>query len=179
LVLRREDWKWSSYAATVGLAPLPAFLSIDWVQTLFPADSLSASQSILRKCLDEPHRVLAYLDSIDPASAAAARYYITEGRKVLAQPNSYRTLTRPPLEQLFKTGQSRSERIAAIQLAHETHGYKLAEIAKCLSLHPTTVSKIYCRHRYHVDGVNSSLGEDFNRSSAEFGARRRIQSIAG
>jgi putative transposase len=145
-VRRREDWKWSTYAATVGLAPVPAYLSIGWVQTLFPADSLAASQAILRRCLDEPQHVLAYLTSIDPASASAARNYITEGRKALPQPNTYRTLTRAPLAQLFAPDQSRSELIAAIQLAHETHGYKLVEIASCLNLHPTTVSKIYCQH---------------------------------
>jgi putative transposase len=155
-VCRREDWKWSTYSATVGLAPLPAYLSIGWVETLFPADSLASSQAILRRCLDEPEQVLAYLESVDPTAARAARCYITEGRKALAQPNTYRTLTRLPLEQLFEPGQSRSERANAIQVAHEAHGYKLAEyklaeIATCLGLHPTAVSKIYCGHRQSLN----------------------------
>lgn len=138
-----QDWKWSSYRATVGLAPIPGYLSIDWVRTLFPAPSLAASQLLLRQYLNNPQEFLGYLDAADPTSAAALRCYIAEGRNVLAQPSTYRALTRAPLEHLFGTDQSRSERKAAIQLAHETHGYKLAEIAQCLGLHPTAVSKIY------------------------------------
>lgn len=146
-VCRPEDWKWSTYAATVGLAPVPAYLSIEWVRTLFPALSVGSSQAQLRRCLDDPENVAAYLNAVDPMSREAVRCYITEGRAVLAQPGTYRALTRAPLEQLFGTGQSRSERNAAIQLAHETHGYTLAEIARCLRMHPTAMSKIYCSRR--------------------------------
>ena len=32
----QSDYKWSTYAATVGLAPLPSYLSIDWLEALFP-----------------------------------------------------------------------------------------------------------------------------------------------
>lgn len=28
---RVEDWRWSSYRATAGLAPIPGFLTVDWV----------------------------------------------------------------------------------------------------------------------------------------------------
>ncbi len=146
-VSRPVDWKWGTYAATVGLAPVPAYLSIDWVQTLFPAPSMAASQTQIQRCLEDPENLAAYLSSLDPTAGAAVRGYITEGRAVLSQPRTYRSLTRAPLEQLFETGQSRSERNAAIQLAHETHGYKLAEIARCLGMHPTAVSKIYCSRR--------------------------------
>ena len=143
---RPEDWKWSTYAATVGLAPLPDYLSLDWAQTLFPAPSLAASQALLRKCVADPQNFLAYLEAADPTSdaVAAARCYITEGRAVLAQPCTYRTLTRTPLDQLFRVRASRSELSAAIRLAHETHGYRLVEIVRCVGMHPTAVSKIYC-----------------------------------
>jgi putative transposase len=150
-VSRREDWKWSTYAATVGLAPLPGYLSVGWVERLFPTESLAASQALMRRCLDDPQQVLAFLNSIDSQLTSAASFYITEGRKVLPQPSTYRTLTRPPLEVLFVAGQSRLERRSTIQLAHEVHGYKLAEIASCLGLHPTAVSKIYCHHRRLAD----------------------------
>jgi hypothetical protein len=146
-VRRREDWKWSTYGATVGLAPVPAYLSIDWVQTLFPASSAAASQAQLRRCLDDPDSQATYLRALDPTSGAAFRCYITEGRAALPQPRTYRTLTRAPLEELFGAGQNRSERNAAVQLAHEIHGYKLAEIARCLRMHPTAMSKIYCAQK--------------------------------
>jgi AraC-like DNA-binding protein len=142
-VRRPEEWKWSTYSATVGLAAVPHYLSIDWVQNLFPATSLTKSQAQLRRCLEHPQHVVAYLDAIDPASAAEMRCYINERRDVLPQPSTYRALTRPPIQQLFRRDQSRAERKAAIDLAHETHGYKLAEIAQCLGMHPTSISRIY------------------------------------
>lgn len=33
-----EEWPWSSYAATIGLAPAPAFLVTDWVLGLFATE---------------------------------------------------------------------------------------------------------------------------------------------
>jgi hypothetical protein len=32
------DWPWSSYAATVGVAPSPAFLTYEWLLELFATD---------------------------------------------------------------------------------------------------------------------------------------------
>ncbi len=37
-----EDWPWSSYAATAGLAPVPSFLDTSWVLSLFARDSETA-----------------------------------------------------------------------------------------------------------------------------------------
>src|SRR5262249_31646857 len=39
LVREPDAWRWSSYRATVGLAPAPAFLKRDGVLRLFDADS--------------------------------------------------------------------------------------------------------------------------------------------
>lgn len=155
VVSRPEDWKWSSYAATVGLAPVPAFLSTEWIETLFPADSLSASQQLLRRCMADPQPVISFLEATDPTSPAAVRSFIVDRLKSLRHPCSYRMLTRPPLEALFAQMQTRSQLADAICLAHETYGYKLAEIAPCVALHPATVSKIYClgrRTRQAADG---------------------------
>lgn len=151
-VSRPEDWKWSTYAATAGLTPRPAYLSLDWVEDLFPAGSLAASQALMRRCMRDAQYALEYFETIDPTAATAFRCYITEGRTSLAQPATYRTLTRPRLEQLFESGQNRSERLAAIRLAHDTHGYRLAEIARCLGLHPTAISKMYRSLRRAVEG---------------------------
>jgi putative transposase len=143
-VRRLEDWKWSSYAATAGLAPVPRYLSIGWLETLFPATSLEESQRLFRECMNDPQPVQAYLQAVEPTMEASIRSYIVERLHELAQPCSYRTLMRPPIEHLFPAGQDRAELKRAISLAHETHGYKLAEIARCIGRHPATVSQIYC-----------------------------------
>lgn len=146
-VSRPEDWKWSSYASAAGLAPVPEYLSISWLETLFPSSSLQESQRLFRTCMSQPEPVASYIELADPTSTVAQRSYIAERLHVAAQPCSCRVLIRPPIEQLFEEKHSRSERANAIRVAHETHGYKLAEIAHCVRLHPASVSKIYCSIR--------------------------------
>jgi len=38
LVARAQDWPWSSYGATAGVAPAPGWLQVDWVLRNFSAD---------------------------------------------------------------------------------------------------------------------------------------------
>lgn len=142
-----EGWKWSTYAATIGIAPVPESLSLDWVRTLFPAQSLKESQAMLRSCIENPMQLLSYLEAVDPTTEAAIRSYIAERRSLVAQPCRYDWLVRPPLEVLFSPDLRRTDLAAAIKVAHEKHGYKIAEIALHLGKRPATLSKIYCRLR--------------------------------
>jgi putative transposase len=147
LVGRPQDWKWSSYAATAGLTVVPEYLSIEWVETLFPAASLHDSQQLFRRCMNEPEPIQAYVQAVEPTTATAIRSYVAERLHALAQPCSYRTLMRPPIEQLFSGPVNKVAVRAAIALAHETHGYKLAEIARSTGLNYSTVSRLYCSLR--------------------------------
>jgi hypothetical protein len=63
-------------------------------------------------------------------------------------PDDCRRWAQLPLEQLFsgEEGDSRS-RDALILVAHVTHGYRLAEIARFLAVAPATVSKAMSRAR--------------------------------
>ena len=152
---RREDWKWGTYPATVGLAPVPVYLSLDWVRILFPSDTLAESQAKLRECIENPMQVLAYLESADATSQAAIRSFISERLHTAAQPCRYEHLVRPPLNLLFSAGQNRAAFSAAIETAHERYGYKLAEIAAHVRMKAPTVSKIYCRWRRRTTNRNA------------------------
>lgn len=44
LVRSLDDYPWSSYAVTVGRKSLPSYLSIGWLETLFPGLSMSDAQ---------------------------------------------------------------------------------------------------------------------------------------
>jgi putative transposase len=145
-----QDWKWSTYAATIGLAPVPKYLSLSWVETLFPSSSLIAAQQLLRRCIDDPQQILAYIEAVDPTTEAAIRSYIAERRQLIDQPCTLRHLLKPPIEQLVRTDLGRRELVAAITSAHETHGYKLAEIARQLGWHRSTASKIYRSRVNHM-----------------------------
>ena len=48
MVERPEEWQWSSYRATVGLAPRPAFLHTDWILAQFGVDRASAIERYVR-----------------------------------------------------------------------------------------------------------------------------------
>lgn len=144
---RYEDWPWSTYAATVGLRPVPEYLSISWLETLFPAESLKDSQRRFRACMDSPDPIDAYLQSVDPTTPAAIRSYIADRLRAMQQPCSIREATRPSLEQLFSLNQSKAQRDRSIRTARVVHGYTLAEIAKVVHLHPASVSRIFCDNR--------------------------------
>lgn len=141
------DWKWSSYAATAGQSPLPAWLSIDWLDWVFPDVSRGASQRQYREHLTGPIAVDPALEGSDPAAGGPdfrrrIRAHIGATLYRAALPRSYRALHRPTLDELFSQVDDRTQRGRLIQRAHIVHGYKLAEIADALRLHPNTVSRI-------------------------------------
>lgn len=133
-----RQWRWSSYRATAGLERVPPFLSIDWLLTQFSPDR------------DEAHQ--RYRAFVDQALDAAERFdpigglYLARPRFVQAthpppphsqeHPSQQRHATRPALVRLFRTG-SDAEIAAAV---HE-HGYRLAQIAGHLGIHPSTVTR--------------------------------------
>jgi len=156
-VARPEDWRWSTYAATVGLAPVPEYLSISWIETLFPADSLQGSQAMLRQCMSDSQPIQAFLQAVDPTMPDSIRSYIAERLHDVPQPCTYGRLLRPPIEHLFPISQTIEERATAILLAHDTHGYKLSEIARTLEVHPSTVSRL---RRRALAGSRAISGSD-------------------
>jgi len=161
LVAKCEDWPWSTYAATAGFKPVPGYLSLSWLQTLFPAETLEASQKLFRRCMEQPEPVIAYLMAVDPTLDVAIRSYISERLKEMQQPSSYRELFRPPLEQLLWPEQAMAERNQAIKLAHVTYGYKLAGIARATGLSPSAIGKIFRAMRSIRDPESTTeLGSD-------------------
>jgi REP element-mobilizing transposase RayT len=143
---RCQDWPWSTYAVTVGLKTAPSYLSLSWVETLFPAESLQISQRLFRRCMEEVDPIGAYL-ALDPTRPESMHSYISERVKEMQQPFMRRELTRPTLQQLFPADQSKNDRDSAIRAAKIEHGYTLVEIAKVVELHPVSVSRIFSQMR--------------------------------
>jgi REP element-mobilizing transposase RayT/AraC-like DNA-binding protein len=146
LVTRLEDYKWGTYAATVGLAPLPSYISIDWLTSLFESDSLHESQRRFRDLMGEAQPVLAYLRhsmiGVDAESVRRVlRSYVGEHLNLGMLPRTYRSALRSKLPELIQVGMPLPVRAAAVYEAHVVHGYTLSEIARELGLHPSTVSR--------------------------------------
>ena len=151
LVKTLEGYKWSTYAATVGLAPLPSYLSIEWLQALFPGDALEDAQRSFHTLMTEAKPVVAYLRQsdaayVDPdALKRAIHSYTGEQLQLGMLPRVYRSVLRSSLTDLFPDGLDVTARGDAVYDAHVTHGYTLAEIARQLRVSPARASQIYRR----------------------------------
>jgi putative transposase len=152
LCSRAQDYKWSTYAATVGLTSCPSYLSIDWLLALFPDCTLEEAQARFHKLMAQGDPLVGYFQqydaAVDPdALRRVVRSYTGEQLQLGMLPQMYRSVLRSRLTELFPDGMPFPVRANAIYEAHVTHGYKLAEIARELRINPSTVSKIYRRIR--------------------------------
>lgn len=149
LVADPERWEWSSYAAMMGLRKPAPFLATAWLQRAFPAETVEESRNLFRDMVlslpeldfDINEAVLA-----DETTSARVRDLIATTMYLSEVPRDYKALARPDLEKLLGWV-TRNQRAQAIRRAHVLYGYSLAEIARCLGVHPTTISRILARSR--------------------------------
>ncbi len=135
---RVENWKWSSYRATAGLAPVPGLLTVDWILRQFGATRREAQaryRAFVRAGVGnrpwEQLRGQIYLgDDEFVKRHAQAPAELTE------VPRAQRLAVRPPLEEIFRTGGSQS-----IALAYHEYGYRMKEMADFLGVHYATISR--------------------------------------
>lgn len=136
--VRVDRWEWSSYKATAGLAPVPEFLTVDWVLRQFGRQRTQAQahyRNFVRAGLkSQPWQHLRgqiYLGSdeyIARLSSAA--------EKMPEVPRVQWQAVKPSLKELLN---QRGEK--AIVPAYREHGYRLREIADHLGVHYATVSR--------------------------------------
>ncbi|MFM8535925.1 MAG: transposase [Acidimicrobiia bacterium] len=151
LCSRPEDYKWSTYAASVGLGPVPRYLSLEWLQALFPGLTRAESARRLRDLVGTPRPAIAYLHNLDVGVDAnslnsVVRSYIGSNLASNSLPREYRVALRPPLGELLPTT-STGNLAEAITKAHIEHGYKLAEIAVALGMSRSNASKSFRKNR--------------------------------
>lgn len=148
LVKRLEDYHWSTYRATAGYDPIPRYLSLDWLNSLFPGEPLPAAQYRFRELMNEARPVYAYFHQHDTDIDAAAvkrvvRSHVGQRLRIATLPRMYRTVLRDSLPELFPAGRRGAQLAEAIYDARVVHGYRLIEIARHLRVHTATVSRIY------------------------------------
>ena len=151
-VTKLEHWKWSSYRATAGFDPAPCYLSMEWIDELFPSMTRGEGQAAFRKLINDTEPIQAYIQDNQPVFGSDAlkqvvRSYVGQRLYRVDVPRSLRALGRPRLEDLFNADRNMTNRAQTIQRAHVVHGYKYAEIARALTLHPSTISKMMRRLR--------------------------------
>lgn len=141
----------SSYRPTMGLDPVPRFLTVDWVLSQFAKTKVSARRrySEFVKAggvgMPSPWEALKgqtllggerFVEKLKP--------YLTGQRKLREVPRKQRLLDRPSLKSLFANADqgSKTHRNQLIRQAHLECGYTLSEIGAHLDIHYTTVSKV-------------------------------------
>jgi REP element-mobilizing transposase RayT len=145
-----EGWRWSSYHATAGEQAAPRWLSVNWILDQFGIGETPAQdryRQFVAAGFDQasPWRNLRgqvllgtepFVQALTPKFAAV--------QDMMETPRLQRLAHRPALASLLPgaDGESRAQRDAAIRDAHIRHAYTLAEIARHVSLHYATVSRI-------------------------------------
>ena len=148
LVEKVQDWAWSSYAATAGLVPCPQLLTTSLL--LGTPSALARRDYRAFIAAGAPvSEVTAVLHSDVPLVGndefAAAHREAIERAHATEVMWRHRTVGRPTLNELFATVSNRPVRNLRIREARERHHYRVSEIARHLSLHYGTVSRIASR----------------------------------
>lgn len=153
-----EKWRWSTYRATVGLGRPPDYLCLDWLADVFPAPTRAASQAKFREYLTARTWVEGEEWLTKPAIGSTefereVREHIGATMFMSRLPRSYRIINRPPLTELFTVPMPKKQRNQQMLRAHVVHAYSIADIARALSMHPGSVSRLVAALRKKARGA--------------------------
>jgi putative transposase len=162
LVVHPCQWPWSSYAATAGERPVPAFLSVDWVLALGDTPERAAAERRYRRFVAAGLAGTVTPLELDPSSllvgAASvplhARALMRDATTLIEIPKAQRFALRLPLATLFAGVTSREDCDARCASAVRDHGYTMNAVAAFLGVHYVTVSRAVRRG----EALASSLG---------------------
>jgi REP element-mobilizing transposase RayT len=157
MVDKTARWAWSSYPATAGLKTTPAYLTTDWILSLF-SKKRAIAQRKYRRFVQEGLRTESPWRELKGQVLLGKENFTQRFKNLLSArehikeiPRHQRYVARPELEKLFKATDKKDRRNKTVYAAHVNHGYKLSEIANHLQIHYTTVSKIVAK----VEAQNS------------------------
>jgi len=143
-----DDYAWSSYRATLGLAPVAGGLSIDWLLGQFAKTKAVARQryqTFVQAGLGQPSPWKELKGQVILGSEAFVekiRPQLKATEMVAEIPKRQRRLHRPGLKKLLAGLDSKEARNQAMASAYLEHGYTLTEIGREVHLHYATVSRI-------------------------------------
>jgi len=158
LVEDPSEWRWSSYRATVGIEPPPPWLDLAWLNWVFGGRTLLDAQKKFKEFVGAPsdeNRLDEALAFGNQALRESARAVIGATLHQSRLAREYRALARPTLSELFPHQLAKTQRNTQILRAHVVHGYRLADIAACLLVHPNTIGRIVQTLRRRGGGADA------------------------
>ncbi len=145
MVKKPESWAWSSYRASMGLEPAPAWLAEDGLLAMF-AKRRSLAQQRYAQFVAEGINANSPWSNLkgqvflgDEQFVTRMQKYIQNGKDDVQIPIAQRRPQPPPLEEIEKCSPDRN---AAIITAHATGGYSYQQIADYFGVHFTTAGRI-------------------------------------
>lgn len=146
MVRKVEAWPWSSYRASVGLAPPTRWLSVDGVLSQF-AKRRSLAQQRYAQFVAEGIKADSPWLHLKNQVFLGDEQFVTQMQKHLHKvqqddvqiPQAHR---RAPPKTLAEIEHSAPDRNAAIVIAHQTGAYSYPQIAAHFGVHFTTVGRI-------------------------------------
>jgi len=156
MVAKPEQWQWSSYKSTAYAGTVPEFLTIDWVLGQFTEKKTAARQRYRGFVADGLKNQVSPWQKLTGQVFLGSENFVARMRELLGDrqeikeiPRAQRYPGRPALDRLLANimKRDRQQRNDQIVQAHITYGYTLKEIADCLDMHYTTVSKILAANR--------------------------------
>lgn len=150
MVAQPEQWEWSSYCATAGVAKGGDFLVTDWVLGQFARQKRAARlryvefvQDGLGAKAESPWRQLNGQIFLGGSRFVAMLQEQLGDRQDFGEiPRAQRYPGRPPLSEIFAGVGNKQERNLKIRIAYRQHGYTLQQIAEVLGVHYSTVSLV-------------------------------------
>jgi len=149
LIKRPEQWRWSSYGATMGIMSGPSCLTIDWILSQFGGRKRAAREAYKRFVMAETGRESPW-ETLKGQIFLGTEEFIKDLRGLLEKkvkikevPRVQRYVARPSLKGLLK-GKREKGRLAgdrAIYDAYVRYGYTMKEIADHLGLHYATIGR--------------------------------------
>jgi len=146
LIERPEQWRWSSYRATIGLVKRVSFLTIDWILSQFDGRKRVAMEKYKRF-------VMEGIDKESPWETLKGQIFYGTGEfikqlsglldkteNIKEVPRLQRYVARPPLSELFK-GKGKKAKDKTIYNAYVRYGYTMKEISDHLGIHYATISR--------------------------------------
>lgn len=145
-----ERYRWSSYPATAGAVPVPAWLDTSWVLSRFGNGNKVAQRKYAEyvaagRDMPSPlHQVTAQILLGRPAFCKKMKAMLDGEVSLNKLPRAPRLLKRPAVKSLFnaKIRADKCLRDEAIRQAYQEHSYTMADIASAAQIHFSTVSKI-------------------------------------
>lgn len=148
MVTAVEEYVWSSYPATLGLAPIPAGLTVDWLLSQFAKTKALARKRYAEFVQQGKDKASPWPELKGQILLGGEKFikklapHLKDQGTVLEVPKTQRMLHRPTLEHVFSLAKTKTKRNEMMAKCYLEYGYTQAEIDRALDLHYATVSRI-------------------------------------